>query len=190
MAHVKRANQVLRRWRWLAVAGCVLTLPGCSPTEIRGSYDVKIEMAGIATPLNGTLILAAGILDVPPLTTDERARLSGWFASDTLDANSCFILNSPSAEKNATRIVRVFETQMRGAEIVLPIEIYRTPSQQIEIIDLKFFAKTIGGEIVLHDREQQRGGRIGGTRSGPPSVHRCLEALEIFRTDLRASLLN
>lgn len=187
---MKRIHQVYERCRWLLTICCTLALAGCSPQEIRGSYDVQIEIAGIAAPLDGALILIAGVLDAPPLAEDERAMLSDWFASDTLDADSCFILDSPSTAEDATNIVRVFETRLRGAEIVLPIEIYRTPSQRIEIVDLKFFANTIGGEIVLHDGKQQREGRLSGIRSGPPSAQQCLLALESFRSDLRASLMN
>jgi len=166
---------------------CILTLPGCSPSELRGTYDVEIQIAGVSTTLEGTLILSAGSLDVPPLSDDERAGLSELFASESLDANSCFILDSPRSPDNSLSIVRVFETRRRGNEIDLPIEIYRTPSQRIEIVDLKFFANTMGGEVVFYDRDQQREGRIGGVRSGSPSAQQCLERLEAFRASLKAS---
>lgn len=166
----------------------LLSLAGCSDTEIRGSYDVEVDIAGIGTSLDGVLILAAEFLDIPPLEDEERAIFGDWFVSDTIDANSCFILESASRGEEATKIVRVFETRLRGNEIVLPIEIFRTPSNSIEIVDLKFFANTTGGSVVFHDRDRQREGRIRGVRSGPPSAAKCLEELETFRADLRESI--
>lgn len=180
----------VRQWLWAVAAFFILALPACSPSEVRGTYDVEIEFAGVPTTLKGTLILSAGFLDIPPLAMDERAELTDWLASDTLDANSCFILRSPSAAGGTSGIVRVFGTQMRGKEIALPIEIYRTPSQRIEIVDLKFFANTTGGEVLLYDRDRQREGRIGGVRTGAPSAEQCQEELETFRAELRASMLN
>ena len=114
------------RLRLGAIIG-LMAFPACSPTEVRGTYDVEIEIAGVATNLNGTLILDAGFLDIPPMVDDERARFSDWFVSDTLDANSCFILEAPSQDGERSRIVRVFESQFQGGEILLPIESIEHP---------------------------------------------------------------
>lgn len=173
---------------WTAAVIFIMALPGCSPSEVRGTYDVEIEIRGIPTTLKGKLILAAEFLDIPPLADFERAQLGEWFGSDTINANSCFILESPSNSEDTSTLVQVFETRLRGNEIVLPIEIFRTPTQRIEIVDLKFFANATGGEVVLYDRDRQREGRIGGVRTGAPSAQRCQEGLEAFRADLRASI--
>jgi hypothetical protein len=176
------------QWLWTVAVLCILALPGCTPREVPGTYDVEIEIMGVPTTLKGTLILAAEFLEIPPLAETERAQFAEWFAGDTLDANSCFILESPSNSEDASTIVQVFETRMRGNEIALPIEIFHTPTHRIEIVDLKFFANTTGGEVVLYDRDQQREGRIGGVRLGAPSAARCQEGLEAFRAELRASI--
>ncbi len=167
---------------------CMLVLPACSPTEVRGTYDVEIDIMGVPTTLKGTLILAAEFLDIPPIADSERAQLTEWFGGDTLDANSCFILESPSDAEGSSIIVQIFETRLIGNEIALPIEIFHTPTIRIEIVDLKFFANTTGGEVVLYDRDQKREGLIGGVRLGAPSATRCQEELEIFRANLRESI--
>jgi hypothetical protein len=166
----------------------VLPLVGCSPNEVRGTYDVEIEIAGVSTSFKGTLILAAEFLDIPPIPETERAQLAGWLGNNSLDANSCFILESLSNTGEASAIVQIFETRLHGDEITLPVEILRTPGLRIEIVDLKFFANTTGGEIVLFDRDQPRTGRIGGVRSGAPSARRCQEEFETFHANLRASM--
>ena len=166
----------------------VLSLQGCSRSEIRGTYDVELEIAGVGTTLEGTLILATGNLDIPSLSDEDRAKLGEWFVSDTIDANSCFILESPRRSDDASNIVRVFETRLRNNEVVLPVEIYRTPNQYIEIVSLQFFANATGGDVVLYDQEGSRMGRIHGFRSGSPDIRRCLEDLEEFRTELRRSI--
>ena len=177
-------------WRWLGVISLlwVLTLPGCSQTDVPGTYDVEIEIIGVPATLTGTLILDAESLDIPPISEAERAQLSEWFGDDTLDANSCFILEPLSKAEDASTIVRVFEARLHDNEISLPIEIFHTPDLRIEIVDLKFFANTTGGEVILHDRGQERRGRVGGVRSGAPSARRCQEELESFRASLRASM--
>jgi len=188
MVRVKR----MKRSPWIRsiVALCILVFSGCSPSEIGGTYDVEIKLAGFPTTLNGTLVLFAGMLDIPPLADYERAALGDWFISDTLDANSCFILESPSTTGTISQVVRVFEASIQGNEIAVPLEIYRTPAQRIEIIDLKFFANATGGEVVLYDQDEQREGRIGGVRSSSPSAQRCQDGLEDFRAALRASVSN
>jgi hypothetical protein len=166
----------------------LLLLQGCTQSEVKGTYDVEIEIVRATAAIGGTLILSTGILDVPALTDEERATAGDWLESDTIDANSCFVLQGGTSEERMPQNVRVFDARIRNNEVGLPIEIYRTPLQRIEIISLQFFADTIGGEVVLHDRGQQRPGRIHGVRSGSPTPQRCIDDLEIFRVNLRNSL--
>ena len=165
-----------------------MVLQGCTQSEVRGTYDVEIEIARVAAPIEGTLIISTAMLDVPSPTAEDRASLGEWFSDETSEANSCFILHTGSGNDPVPQNVRVFGTRIRENEIELPIEIYRTPVQHIEIVDLQFFANAIGGEVVLHDRGQQRPGRIHGFRSGAPTAQRCLDDLVTFRANLRSSL--
>jgi hypothetical protein len=188
VAFVKQHDS--RSWYRFVVAavtaGCILLLLGCRQSEIRGTYDVEIEIARAVAGIEGTLVLSAGVLDVPALTNEERADGgSDWFESDTIDANSCFVLHGGSTAEQTPQSVRIFEARLRGSEIVLPIEIYRSPVQSIEIVSLQFFADTIGGDVVLHDGGRELTGQIHGVRSGAPSAQKCLDELELFRAMLR-----
>ena len=172
----------------MAAAIALFLLQGCSQTEVKGTYDVEIEIVRATAGIEGTLILTSGILDVPALSEKDRATAGDWLESDTIDVNSCFILHGAPDAPQTPQNVRVFDARIRNNELDLPIEIYRTPLQRIEIVSLQFFSNTIGGEVVLHDREQQRAGRIHGVRSGSPSPQRCLDDLETFRAQLRNAL--
>ena len=172
----------------IAAAACVMLLYGCTQSEIRGTYDVEIEIVQTAAAIKGTLILSTGFLDVPSLTEEDRAIAGDWFDGDTTDANSCFVFQGDSGVDESPQSVRVFDVEIRGNDVTLPIEIFRTPAQSIEIVRLQFFANTIGGEVVLYDRGQQRAGRIHGVRSGSATPQQCLDDLEIFRSNLRSSL--
>lgn len=179
-----------RSWRpfKIAVASCVMLLQGCTQSEIRGTYDVEIEIVQAAAAIQGTLILSTGFLDVPSLSEEDRTIAGDWLDGDTIDANSCFVFHAGSGGDESPQSVRVFDLQIRGNDVALPIEIFRTPAQSIEIVRLQFFANTIGGEVVLYDRGQQRAGRIHGVRSGSATPQRCVDDLEIFRANLRNSL--
>jgi hypothetical protein len=50
-----------------------MLLQGCMQSETRGTYRVEIEIAGVAAPIEGTLILSTSALDVPPPTDADRA---------------------------------------------------------------------------------------------------------------------
>ena len=173
----------------MIAATCLWLLQGCSQTEVRGTYDVEIEILRATAAIEGTLILSTGILDVPILTEEDRTTLGDWLESDTIDANSCFVIHGGPGAEQTPQNVRIFDARIRSNEVSLPIEIYRTPIQRIEIVSLQFFANTIGGEVVLHDRGQQRAGRIHGVRSGPPTPQTCLDDFETFRVHLRNSLV-
>ena len=167
---------------------CVLLLQGCMQSEIQGTYDVEIEIVRLPTPITGTLIVSTAMLDLPPLTQEDRNILGEWIEEDTADSNSCFITHADFDGEEIPQNVRVFDARIRGSEVEMPIEIYRTPVQRIEIVSLEFFANTIAGDLVLHDRDEQRPGRIHGVRSGPPTPLRCMDDLVTFRTILRSSL--
>lgn len=176
-----------RRQAGAAIA-CILLLQGCMQSEIQGTYDVEIEIVRLATPIAGTLIVSTAMLDLPSLTQEDRNTLGEWLEGDTADSNSCFIMHTGSDDEDIPQNVREFDARIRGSEVEMPIEIYRTPVQRIEIVSLEFFANTIAGDIVLHDRDEQRPGRIHGIRSGPPTPQRCLDDIVTFRAVLRSSL--
>jgi hypothetical protein len=167
---------------------CILLLQGCMQSEIQGTYDVEIEIERVATPIAGTLIVSTAMLDLPPLTQEDRNTLGEWLGGDTADSNSCFIMHADSDGEDIPQNVRVFDARIRGSEVEMPIEIYRTPVQRIEIVSLEFFANTLAGDIILHDRDERRSGRIHGIRSGPPTPQRCQDDLVTFRAVLRSSL--
>lgn len=169
-------------------AGSFLLLQGCRQSEVRGTYDVEIDIARAVAAIEGTLILSSGTLDVPSPTEEERAIGHHWFEADTIDANSCFVLYGDSTDEQAPQSVRIFDARLRGNELSLPLEIYRSPAQSIEVVSLQFFADTIGGEVILHDRGRQLAGRIHGVRSGSPDPQKCLDDLEAFRAMLRNPL--
>ena len=170
-----------RRSFCAALILCATFLQGCSPSEIRGTYDVEIQIAGSPTILDGTLVLGADVLDIPPLDNQERLAFGDWLISDSADVNSCFILAPISGEKDEPNIVQVFEMRLQGDEISLPIEIVRMPPLRIQVVQLQFFANAIGGELIVHLGDQEREGRISGIRSNPPSGQRCLIEFEAFR---------
>ena len=167
---------------------CILLLPGCMQSEIQGTYDVEIEIERVRAPIAGTLVVSTAILDLPPPTQEDRASLGEWLEGDTIDANSCFVLHAGPGSEEIPQNVRIFDARIRGSEVEMPIEIYRTPVQRIEIVSLEFFANAIGGDLVLHDRGEQRPGRIHGIRSGSPTPQRCLDDLVTFRANLRNTL--
>ncbi len=172
----------------MAAVACCLLVQGCTQREVRGTYDVEIEIAQVPATLRGTLILSKRALDVPGLDETERLSLGDWFTTDAIDANSCFILSAASGDENEAEFVRVFRAEFRAGEVELPIVIYKTPKQRIEIVNAQFFADAMGGEVALHTGDQIRPGRISGVRTDSAQSERCLEALERFRADLRDSL--
>lgn len=161
---------------------------GCGQADVRGTYEVEIELLRSAAPIAGTLILSTGILDVPAITAEDQKNEAFGFESDSIDANSCFVLEGISDTESAPQNVRVFNAQIGGNHVALPLEIYRTPLQHLEIVRLQFFADTIGGDVILHDRGQRLPGRIHGVRLGTANPEKCLEDLATFRAMLRSTL--
>jgi hypothetical protein len=170
-----------------ALIACAFILSGCSPDEIRGTYDVEIQIAGSSATLDGTLILGAAFLDVPPLDNQERSAFGDWLISDSVDANYCFILAPISGGNDDPNIVQIFEMRQKGGEVSLPIEIVRMPPLRIEVVALKFFANAIGGELIVYVGDQEREGRISGSRSDPPNAEQCLREFAAFREMLRTA---
>jgi hypothetical protein len=170
----------------LIALASLMFLEACAQSEVRGTYEVEIEIAQLSRPIGGTLILSTSILGVPPLTDEERALDAGWIDSDAIDANSCFVLHGQSNSGATVQNIRVFEARLGSGQLALPVDIYKTPLQRIEIVELQFFANAIGGQIVFHDGNERRTGRIYGDRTGAPSPQRCRDELQTFREGLRA----
>jgi len=186
---LKRFHRTERRAITLvALAIFALALSSCMQSEVLGTYQVEIEFARAGAPIEGILILSTTILDVPPPRDEDRALLGEWIEGQTIDANSCFILQSGIEDDETPKNVRLFDTRVQAGSITLPIEIYRTPVQRLEITSLEFFANAIGGEVLLHDRGEQRVGQVHGFRSGPPASQRCVTDLATFRETLRSSI--
>jgi hypothetical protein len=162
---------------------------GCGRGEIKGTYDVELEIAGAARPLRGTLILATRPLDIPSLAEDDESIDSNWFGGDAVSANSCFIL-APSESPRTSGdvgpgVVRVFEARIQPNGVLMPIEILNASDLRIEIVKLQFFSNAVGGELDVHMAQGMRPGRIHGVRTGEANSLRCTEALEEFRGFLR-----
>ncbi len=177
-----------RRLFALGTSALLMLALGCGQSDVRGTYRVEIEISSVSGPITGTLILSTGILDVPAITAEDQKNVGDWFESDTLDANSCFVLEGGTGDDRTPQNVRVFEAHISGGDVELPIEIYRTPLQHLEIVELQFFAETFGGDVILYDRGQQRSGRIHGVRLGRANPQKCLDDLQTFREILRSSL--
>jgi len=163
---------------------------GCGRGEIKGTYEVELQILGAARPLHGTLILSTMPLDIPTLSEDDASIDSNWFGGDVLSANSCFILSTrPSRRGEATRdpsIVRVFEARIEPTGVRVPIEILNASDLRIVITKLQFFANALGGELEVETNEGLGVGRIHGARVEAASQQRCIEALAEFRTLLRS----
>jgi hypothetical protein len=188
-------NQIELRSDWqssfcAALIVCAIFLQGCSPNDIRGTYDVEIQIAGSPTVLDGTLVLGGTFLDIPSLDNQERSDFGDWLISDSVAVNSCFILAPISGDEDEPNIVQVFEAQLQGDEISVPIDIVRMPPLRIQVVRLQFFANALGGELVVHLGDQEREGRISGIRSNLPSAQRCLDEFAAFREMLGSTNQN
>ena len=167
----------------------------CGRAEIKGTYDVELQILGVAQPFSGTLILSSQPLDIPSLSETNESIDSNWFGGDALSANSCFILAprvSPSGASDdyddrgaEPRLVRVFEARIEPTQVRVPLEILHASDLQIEITKLQFFANALGGELDIHTADGVRPGRIHGTRIDSAKPQRCIESLSAFREYLR-----
>jgi hypothetical protein len=161
----------------LLVAVCL----GCSQSEVKGTYDVELILAGVPRPHSGTLILSTRTLDIPFVSGTGPGVDSGWFGGESNSANSCFILLSPQTPQTGVEIapdvVHIFEALIQPRGVDTPIEIVRAGGVRIEIVKLQFFANALGGELELHTVNGVRPGRIRGTRIGDAQPQRCVDAV-------------
>jgi hypothetical protein len=178
----------LKQFGLLLIAAAAFGL-ACGRGEIKGTYEVELEIAGATRPLQGTLILSTKPLDIPSLAEEDESIDSNWFGGDALSANSCFILapsGSPATNSQSDPgVVRVFEARIQPDGVLTPIEILNASDLRIEIVKLQFFSNAVGGELDVHMAQGVRPGRIHGSRTGEASSQRCTEALADFRELLR-----
>lgn len=117
-------------------------------------------------------------------TSAAHDRAGRYEASDADDAigatNSCLILPSADARDKAPRSVTFFEARVRGDEFLVPVTVFETSGERMEITKLSFFAGAIGGEVLLTGEDGARAGRIVGDRVAGPDAGRCREALLAF----------
>jgi hypothetical protein len=168
------------------VAIALLIPLACTSTDVKGSYDVTLEIAGSPRVFEGVLILSTAHLDIPSLSEEDSSIDPEWFGGDALAANSCFILEPPSTLEENPEIVRVFEARIFADRVTMPIEIVTASDLSIRIVSLQFFANTLGGELEIETPDGIRPGQIFGERTGPAHSQKCIDSLEIFRATLRA----
>lgn len=102
-------------------------------------------------------------------------------ADDVVGApNSCLILPSVDTRDPAPRSVTFFETRVRGDEFRVPVTVFETSGERMEITKLSFFAGAVGGDVLLTGEDGERTGRIVGDRVAGPDARRCKEALAAF----------
>jgi len=193
---IQETEEMLKRFaRWIVVL-TMLSL-GCGQSEIKGTYEVELEIAGTAQPLAGILMLSTQILDVSPPTEGNEIIDSIWAGDDVLSANSCFILaprlSSQESETGRAEgdgsssepsVIRIFEVRIQQGEVITPIEILNASDLRIEITKLQFFSGALGGELDVHTSRGIRPGRISGTRTKSASSQLCVESLAGFRAFL------
>jgi hypothetical protein len=160
-------------------------LLGCARSEVTGTFEVELLLAGIGQPLEGTLILSTRPLDIPSLSEDNSEIDPEWFGGDALGANSCFILSPRRGIEGDPGVVRVFEARIRPDHVQMPLEILRASDLRIDIVKLQFFANAIGGELEIHVEDGIRPGQIRGTRVDSATPLRCVKTLADFREMLR-----
>ena len=168
-------------------AALLLFAVSCTRTEVKGSYDVTLEIAGNPRVFEGVLILSTAHLDIPSHPEDDSSIDSSWFGGDALAANSCFILEPPSKIPGDPPIVRVFEARIFSDHVATPIEIVNASDLSIRIVSLQFFSNTLGGELEIQTSEGIRPGRIFGERSGSSNSQKCADSVEAFRAALRSA---
>jgi hypothetical protein len=167
----------LREFALWMVATSLICL-GCGRGEIKGAYEVDLEIAGASAPIVGTLVLSNRTLDLPSSAYFDLApEVSD---ADAIGLNSCFILDPIGGSRSGEPgLARAFRT---------PIEILNAGDLRIVITRLDFFMGAVGGELEVHTTQGMRPGRIHGTQSGEASADRCVEALAAFESHLGEAL--
>lgn len=152
----------------------------CSQQDIPGTYEVQLLVEGASAPIEATMILTTTYFDASRRGYDavpDRDESSG-------EPNSCLILPSIDPSDPTPRSVSVFETRIRGGEFLVPVTIFDTGEQRMEITELSFFAGAAGGEIAFYDEQEMRAGRIIGSRIGGPDGMRCSAELAKFHAKI------
>jgi len=153
---------------------------GCSQQDIPGTYEVELLIQGARAPIEATMILTTTYLDTSSRGYDampDRDETSG-------EPNSCLILPSTDPNDETARSVSVFETRIRGGDFLVPVTIFDTGEQRMEITELSFFAGAAGGKLAFYDEQGMREGRIVGTRIGGPDAMRCSAELAKFHAKI------
>lgn len=168
------------------LAAVVLLVSACGRGEIKGTYDVEIEIPEATRALRGVLVLSNRPLDIPSSAQGDGTAEMTQIVGDTAAANSCFILEPGGSGPDDPGVVRVFEARIDPGAVRVPIEILNTPDLRIEVTRLEFFGQATGGELEVHTRRGPRPGRLFGTRAGPAAPERCVESVAAFRRFLQA----
>jgi hypothetical protein len=164
------------------ITGLLVLGAACTRSEVKGSYAIRLELAGSPRPFDGTLILSTAPLDIPTRSTMRPEIDAGVLIGDALGANSCFVLDLASPEGDEGPLVRIFEARISpSGEVAMPIEIVRAADLTIRIASLQFFSNALGGELEIEVEGNVRPGRIFGERTGPPRSQDCVEAVERLR---------
>jgi hypothetical protein len=182
----KRMEKSLREFALWMVATSLICL-GCGRGEIKGAYEVDLEIAGASAPIVGTLVLSNRTLDLPSSAYFDLApEVSD---ADAIGLNSCFILDPIGGSRSGEPgLARAFTSRFESDGIRTPIEILNAGDLRIVITRLDFFMGAVGGELEVHTTQGMRPGRIHGTQSGEASADRCVEALAAFESHLGEAL--
>ena len=175
----------------LILLGLCLAI-GCSDSPIQGTYAVSLLIDQASAPIDATLIIWSTYLEGrshfanPGAARDEAVG----------DPNSCLIIPSNDLRDDTPRSVTYFQSRIRSGELVVPMTIFETSEQRIEITKVKFFANAVGGDIAFHSDSDsgsgsgntERVGRIVGDRQGGPDATRCNQALAKFNSAMEELL--
>jgi hypothetical protein len=148
----------------------------CSQQDIPGTYEVELMIEGARAPTEATMILTTTYFEPSSRAYDampDRDETSG-------EPNSCLILPSLDPNDQTARGVSVFETRIQGGEFLVPVTIFDTGEQRMEITELSFFAGAAGGKLAFYDEQGRREGQIVGSRVGGPDGMRCGAELAKF----------
>ena len=158
----------------------------CSDTDMRGHYQVEILIDQARSPIDAILLLTSTHLDTDSLPIEVRNGIGSAsesaidYAEDQADPNSCLILPSRDPNDATPRSVTFFEARFQNGDVVVPFSIFETQDQRMEVVKLKFFANALGGDIVFHEPDGERAGRLIGDRTGAPSGQPCIDAMQLF----------
>jgi len=181
-----KSQRSSRRTRSLAIAFMMLALAGCSETDLRGRYQVEIMIEQARAPIDAILILNSSPLETDSLPLEARLGVGTTdstgedYRDDQAAPNSCLIIPSDDPNDATPRIVTFFETRFRGKEAIVPFSIFDTPDQRIEVVKVQFFANALGGDVVFHEADGDRPGRLFGDRLGKPVGQQCVDAMGIY----------